>query len=185
MTKRELILEASLKIFVEYGFHGAPITKLISEAGFSNVTFFHYFKTKEELITELYVEIKRELYDTINKDIRDSLIVKKTLRSIWMNWVIWGSENPTKFKFLELFSSSPFINNIDKEAMRQTYLFTSEILNKGINDELLIDKDIRLLNEIIYGSIRGTILYIQKCGLLKEKDMEEIFGLLWKSIVNF
>jgi AcrR family transcriptional regulator len=61
MDKREQILASALRLFVEFGFHGTPTSKIAKEAGVSNGTLFHYFATKEDLIKELYISIKNEL----------------------------------------------------------------------------------------------------------------------------
>ena len=50
LDKPEKILSTALKLFVAYGFHGTPTSKIASEAGVSNGTLFHYFKTKDELV---------------------------------------------------------------------------------------------------------------------------------------
>ena len=59
MDKREQILLAALKLFTEFGFHGTPTSKIAVEAGVSNGTLFHYFKTKEALILALYDYVKK------------------------------------------------------------------------------------------------------------------------------
>ncbi|MBK5242878.1 TetR/AcrR family transcriptional regulator [Clostridium sp.] len=183
MSKKDTIIKTSLEIFVEYGFHGAPVTKIIQAAEVSNGTFFYYFKTKEELITELYIETKKELYDTIHEDIQVDASVKKNIKALWKSWIIWGTNNKLKFNFLELFSNSPFVSTVDKEEIQKIYSFTGELLKKGIDDDILVNIDVNLLSELIYGSIRGTILYQQKFDVLSNEKLEEIFGLVWKSIV--
>lgn len=184
MDKKDKIINASAEAFVELGFHGAPITKLIKRAGVSNGTFFYYFKTKEELITAIYVAIKQDLYNAINGSMAEDLTVKKRVYLLWKSWVNWGIRNMTYFKFLEQFASSPFINNVDREQMHNDYSFIEDILNKGIKDEVLVSIDVKLMCEIIYGSIRSAILYN-----IKQEDKacvaeNLIFDLLWKSIVN-
>ena len=56
--KRKKIIEISLKLFVERGFHGTPTSLIAKEAGIANGTLFNYFKTKDILINEVYKEIK-------------------------------------------------------------------------------------------------------------------------------
>ena len=54
MEKREKILAAALNLFVEFGFHGTPTSKIAQKAGVANGTLFHYFATKEELVVALF-----------------------------------------------------------------------------------------------------------------------------------
>ena len=48
--KEQKILDTSLKLFVERGFHGTSTAEIAKTAGVATGTLFHYFKTKEELI---------------------------------------------------------------------------------------------------------------------------------------
>ncbi|MCU6708876.1 TetR/AcrR family transcriptional regulator [Paenibacillus sp. J5C_2022] len=185
MNKKQAILQTALEAFVEYGFHGTPITKLIASAGVSNGTFFHYFKTKEELIASIYVATKEELYEFIVPDTAEIVSVKKGIRELWYKWIQWGSEHEQKFKFLELFASSPFIHRLHKEEMKRQFAFIEQLLNRGIQEEVIVPMKLTLLSEHIYGSIRGMIMYQQKYGKLSEDEMQHMFHLLWRSIVQF
>ena len=59
--KKQTILDASLKFFVENGFHGTSTAEIAKTAGVATGTLFHYFKTKEELINRLYLHTKESM----------------------------------------------------------------------------------------------------------------------------
>jgi AcrR family transcriptional regulator len=40
-------LAAALQLFVAFGFHGTPTSRIAAQAGVSNGTLFHYYKTKQ------------------------------------------------------------------------------------------------------------------------------------------
>ena len=62
LKEKELqILNASLKLFVENGFHGTSTAEISKSAGVATGTLFHYFKTKEELINRLYLYSKESM----------------------------------------------------------------------------------------------------------------------------
>lgn len=48
--KRQEILEAAVRCFVKYGFHGASISQICSEAGMSAGHLYHYFPSKESMV---------------------------------------------------------------------------------------------------------------------------------------
>jgi len=50
---RERILSSGKKWFLEKGFKGAPLRKIVSETGFTLGAFYGYFKTKEDLFYAL------------------------------------------------------------------------------------------------------------------------------------
>lgn len=58
-AKREQILQATLVLLAQRGFHGFSIKQLASEAGVAAGTVYLYFKDKQDLIEQLHMEIIR------------------------------------------------------------------------------------------------------------------------------
>ena len=52
--KRQAILDAAFRVFVERGVAASPTSAISKAAGVAEGTLFTYFKTKEELMHELY-----------------------------------------------------------------------------------------------------------------------------------
>lgn len=52
-SKRELILEAAVKIFVKKGFHGSKMEEIAQEADVGKGTVYEYFPSKKELFKEM------------------------------------------------------------------------------------------------------------------------------------
>lgn len=110
--KRDQILETATKLFVERGFHGTPTSAITNEAGMSAGILFHYFKTKDDLIIQLYVDLKMEYTSCILKDVDTLKAGISKLRLIWMNSWKWGIENPLKFDFLRQADNSTYSEKI-------------------------------------------------------------------------
>ena len=52
-AKREAILEAASKVFMEAGFEGASMAEISKVTGGSKDTLYSYFKSKEELFVDV------------------------------------------------------------------------------------------------------------------------------------
>ena len=52
-ARKDEIIDAAMASFARKGIHGASIADIRDEAGVSNGAIYHYFKTKEEIITAL------------------------------------------------------------------------------------------------------------------------------------
>ncbi|MDE3213925.1 MAG: TetR/AcrR family transcriptional regulator [Bacteroidota bacterium] len=52
-TKKQVILDAALKVFATSGFKGATIHLIAKEAGIAKGLLYSYYKSKEELLEEL------------------------------------------------------------------------------------------------------------------------------------
>lgn len=58
--------------------------------------------------------------------------------------------------YQEIFSTSPYINSLEKKDVADTFIFIKELLLKGIHDEIIIPMDVTLLSHLFYSSIRTT-----------------------------
>lgn len=58
--RKEQIKQAALKIFANRGMSGTKTSMIASEAGISEGLIYRYFKSKEELFTELVIELMEE-----------------------------------------------------------------------------------------------------------------------------
>ena len=53
LARRKQILETALRLFARQGFDGTPTKQIAQEAGIAEGLIFHYFPTKEHLLTEM------------------------------------------------------------------------------------------------------------------------------------
>lgn len=51
--KRQRVIETAMRLFVEKGYEQVSVDEIIGEAHISKGTFYHYFQSKEELLSEL------------------------------------------------------------------------------------------------------------------------------------
>src|SRR5690348_3346876 len=59
--KRRRLLDASLKMFAERGYHGVAVPEVATAAGVGTGTLYHYFENKQVLVNELYRDQKLKL----------------------------------------------------------------------------------------------------------------------------
>ena len=58
--RRQHILDAAVRCFARYGFHDATLARICDEAGVSRGAVYHYFGSKEEIITALRERSQRD-----------------------------------------------------------------------------------------------------------------------------
>ena len=83
--KRSAILKATLELVSERGFHGTPMSMIAGEAGVGAGTIYRYFESKEDLITQLYLEIKREKGEAFLVGYSEELSLRERFRTLWLN----------------------------------------------------------------------------------------------------
>jgi TetR/AcrR family fatty acid metabolism transcriptional regulator len=56
IDKRRNILDAAIRVFARQGFHSTRVSDIADEAGVAYGLVYHYFKSKEEVLNELFAE---------------------------------------------------------------------------------------------------------------------------------
>jgi TetR/AcrR family fatty acid metabolism transcriptional regulator len=56
LDKRRLILDAAIRVFARQGFHSTRVSDIADEAGVAYGLVYHYFKSKDEVLNELFTE---------------------------------------------------------------------------------------------------------------------------------
>jgi AcrR family transcriptional regulator len=184
MNKKELIINAALKLFVENGFHGTATAKIAQEAGVANGTLFQHFKTKDELIIALFVEFKKELADFVStQSIKESF--KGEIESQFIATLTWSLANTNKFHFIQQFHASPYIVQIGQEILEQQIKPHYELIAKGVESKQLKTLEIDHLYALISSQTFGLHHFLITKQYSEKKQQEIIqstFEMLWDMI---
>ena len=54
--KRRAILDAAIRVFARQGYHSTRVADIADEAGVAYGLVYHYFRSKEAVMTELFTE---------------------------------------------------------------------------------------------------------------------------------
>jgi AcrR family transcriptional regulator len=98
-NKRKAILDAALQICAERGIGGAPTSAISKAAGIAEGSLFTYFKTKDELLNELYHTLRMEFSRHL-VDFPHGQDAQTRLRYIWDQFLDLGAEHPEQLKVL-------------------------------------------------------------------------------------
>src|SRR5690606_38620510 len=131
MDKRQRLLDAALRLFVEYGFYDTPTSKIAKEAGIANGTLFYFFPTKEDLIKSLYIQIKSEMSEVIYAKINPALPLKEIMQSYYIAALTWSLEHQLEFGFMEQFNASPYVRKIATYEQEVFSRPVVELLKRG------------------------------------------------------
>ena len=114
--KRIALLNATLHLVNNNGFHDAPMSKIAKIAGVSPATIYIYFENKQDLINKLYLETKASFSDYAFKDYTEDLSVQKGFEKIWRNIANFKINQVEEAVFL---SQCDNINTMIDEESRQ------------------------------------------------------------------
>jgi AcrR family transcriptional regulator len=138
--KKEVILEAALRVFSADGYHNSSISKVSKEAGISKGLMYNYFKSKEELLKILI----GSLLDEENK--RAMEILEKPVSDETMTELIQTStqilkKSPLKWKLYLNMANQPEVIDIVMEHFSSSrMLWFNKLMEyftaKGVEDPL-------------------------------------------------
>jgi len=185
MEKTKKILDAALKLFVEYGFHGTPTSKIAQEAGVSNGTLFNKFNTKDELIVALYVDIKKRMFEYVIENTKQENSIKETFKGQYLASLYWAQDNKNEFIFTEQFKTSPFLTLIAPEEIEKSLKPFYMLLEQGIKENIIKPLPVEYLFTLISSHTYGLNEYLLKNEFSKTKQhqiISDTFELLWDMI---
>ncbi|PVH23980.1 TetR/AcrR family transcriptional regulator [Sphingobacterium corticibacter] len=185
--KREAIFQSTLVLLQDNGFHGTPMSQIAQQAKISVGTIYHYFESKEALIMELFSYCKAKLMGylfeetTLTED-----QYEQEFRVVWKRFVLFNTDYPSYFRFMNQFYSSPFHEMERLRKLQQPGEDTTSIqsfLARGIELNQLRDTSIQILNCAFTGM---AVSYVKSIIFgkvsMEQQQLDEMIDLVWKSI---
>ena len=185
MEKTKKILDAALKLFVEYGFHGTPTSKIAEEAGVANGTLFNKFKTKDELIVALFIDVELRMSKFVEENSKEATTLKDTFKELYFASLYWIIDNKMEFRFVQQFKTSPFLSLIAPGEIEKAHKPICELLQKGIDAGIVKPLPVDYLVMLISSLIYGLNDYLIKNEFSKPKQhavISDTFDIMWDMI---
>jgi TetR/AcrR family fatty acid metabolism transcriptional regulator len=82
IDKRRQILDAAVRVFARQGFHSTRVSDIADEAGVAYGLVYHYFKSKDQVLNELFSERWSLLLAAIGEADRSELAPRAKLEAV-------------------------------------------------------------------------------------------------------
>lgn len=156
--KQAAILNATLELVSEKGFHDAPTSAIARRAGVGVGTIYRYFETKEYLIDELYKRLKLQLAKAVLVGYSADLPLRQRFRRLWINTARYYVDHPLELAFMEQYANSPFlkpetgdiyVEDFDVEDFDPVDVDrVSEFVERGVYEGVLKDLSMELFGSL-------------------------------------
>lgn len=181
--KKAKILEATLKLITERGFHDTPMSLVAREAGVAAGTIYHYFSSKDELINELYSSLKSHMGKALSAGNFAEGSYRDRFFRFWRNLYVHFISYPQEFKFLEHYANSPLVNQQVRTDNIRHYQAVIDFLEEGIQSGILREMPLPLMLNMVYGHVVSTAkLHLNKELKVDEKLLELSVQSSWDGI---
>ena len=184
LNKKKLILNASLDLFVQNDIDKTSTLSIAKKAGVSNGTLFHYFPSKNDLIIELYLNLKTEMFEYIySGNIMQTGKLRDMIEKGWKNAVQWTSLNQVKYTYIQKIYKSVYHQLINEENFPDNYLHYLNIIKTGIGNKELRDIPVELMVSIINNHVSALAeYYTQQSNNSDESLNNKLFEMTWDCI---
>lgn len=117
--KRSALLKATLHLVNNNGFHDAPMSKIAKMAEMSPATIYIYFENKQDLINQLYLEMKASFSAYAFKNYCEEACVKESFKKIWFNIAHFKLNQVEESNFLSQCDNTPMIDEaVKREGLK-------------------------------------------------------------------
>lgn len=178
--KKKAILESTLELIKENGFHGTPMSLVAKEAGVAAGTIYHYFDSKERLICELYSHVKKQLIGAVRQGDHAALPYQERFFSIWLSLFRFYRDNPNVLQFFEQFVNSPFYAKTKDEGHDEFHQLLFPFFENGIAEGHFRPANPEILGVLAHGSVITTAK-VHRHGkiTLGDEELKQIAQIMW------
>lgn len=150
-TKKKIFLAAK-DILKKSGYEALSIKNICEEAGVSNGSFYHHFKTKDDLLS-YYIEEQPSIDPEVLGTPADSSDIKKAIVLVYLNYVKYCRELGVEFMANYYTPKNQSLNPLKRTARSYPIVTVRDYLQQSIdtgvlNPDLSLDEittDIRML----------------------------------------
>lgn len=171
-NKEIAIREKAMEMIVMEGFDGLSMQKLAKAANISASTIYIYFKNREDLLNQLFIQVQQTFSDVALAGFSPDLSFEEGLWLQWKNRLRFILKYPVHYQFYEQFRNSPLINHSDINLSVFKNNMKHFVLNAIRRGELA-----RVEPEIFWSLAYGSFYALVRFHLNEKSMMNENFKL--------
>lgn len=181
MKKKPLkgrILETSLRLFNEKGFHGVSVEQIVEAAGTSKGGFYHNFKSKDELLYQIHdvfisyaIEKAQEAYDEYRTPISRLCAILQSFTKVFDVY----QSHITVFYQESIYLPKEFQKNINVKRDQYRFLLEQVIKEGQTIGDFRKEVPANITTMAIIGMINWTYKWFHHDGPLTMEKIADIF----------
>jgi TetR/AcrR family transcriptional repressor of multidrug resistance operon len=185
-----MIREKAIEMIVKEGFDGLSMQKLAKAANISPATIYIYFKDREDLIIQLWVEEMTKMIVATLVGFDPEMSFEEGMRIQWMNRAKHCMENPLSMHFMEQMKYSPYYNlafkKMDKTFLNAMGVFVKNAIKRNelvkLPFEVYWSVAFAPLYQLVKLHMTGVGLHGREKFVLDNKTMNQTLKLVIKAL---
>ncbi|MFY0714406.1 TetR/AcrR family transcriptional regulator [Seonamhaeicola sp. NFXS20] len=183
IDKRNRLIKATIQLVNNNGFHATPMSKIAKMANVSPATIYLYFKNKQDLVNQTYIEVKAKYTAYAFETYKNDMPIEAGFKLIWYRIADFKLKECENAMFLAQCDNTPMIDEASrKEGIKHLQPLLDlwargkkEGIIKPLSDYLLYAYAINPLSFLMITQKRGDFQ-------LDETHLEEAYQSAWGSI---
>ena len=185
LDKRQAILDTTLRLISQNGFHGTSMSQVAKEAKVSTGIIYHYFESKDELIAELYNTLKSKMAHDLMQKFDPNQPIVTQIRQFIHEAVRYTILHPNESAFIEQFDRSPYQQGNADEDVSHYYQAVMALFEQAKQEQIIKDLPISVIYLFTIGI--ATSLghqHATKQFTLNEQLINQVVETSWQAIRN-
>ncbi|RDJ27053.1 TetR/AcrR family transcriptional regulator [Bosea caraganae] len=182
-AKRDAILASAIKLVAAQG-TGAPTSGIARDAGLAEGTLFTYFASKDELLNQLYLELKADLGAAILKAYPAEGSARDRFEHVWNGFVDWGFDHPASRKAIRQLAVSDRITEASRRQGSAAFGEISAMLEQSRSEGVLKDHPLSFIGAVLEALTDATLELVAREPAKRAHYKKAGFDVLWHGIAN-
>lgn len=167
------------------GSTAVSVNKIAKRAGLSVGTVYRYHETKDDLLFSVFLDVKRDIQQTMMNAANAHQGAPARLRAMWFALVAYGFDAPQDFQLVEMMSAEIRDSIHQNTELQQMHAETLAEIQAGIDQKALVQTSVRTIETILASPAITLARRASLSGAQTDKDeLERIFSLIWRGIAQ-
>ena len=155
--KRQLLLEAAVRVFARKGYHACRVGDIAKEAGVAYGLLYHYFESKEELLETIFRDTWSRMLDAIRGVEESGQPAREQLRLVTAIVLRSWRDQPDLVRVLvREVTRTPHIQD-EIADIEHAFAALERIIRRGQASGEFRDLDARLAALVVYGALEQIL----------------------------
>lgn len=182
--KRQKVLDTTLELIMEHGVQATSMSKVSKASGVAVGTIYHYFSSKEAIITELYRHFKMKMLQSMLDAVGDESDAIEAFALAVLGLLDFSTTYPYALEFCETFSKSPIVDEKIRGEVASKFLESMAVMVDNLKNQGHIEK---ASDEMMYVYLNGTVFSMVRAhssGEINwsEEEVRQFLGMVWKGL---
>lgn len=185
MDKKEEILQAALDLFVDQGFHGAPMADIAKHAEVAAGTIYRYFSSRDDLINELFSVLDQKMRTELQSIYPVAGSFREKYVCLMRETIRYFIQNPRHFLYMEQYFNSPYSVSIHRDIVlgKDRDDVWGDVFERGMAEGEIKDLPRPMLFSLAFGPMIFLLRdHIRGFISLKDDEITHFAELCWDVI---